>query len=230
MKRCPYCGTTIASDDNFCFLCLRPFEAPPDPACLDLSKTKWRNPLVAAALSLVGVGLGQFYNGETIKGLIFLMGVLGALLLIPVYTAFDLRIVMAIIWVMAILDAYLSSKKINLLKKQFRKKSILFWPEVAILVIVAGFGISLVVAPLVAAKSISLVAGEVATTKYLSTRPPLYESAVALAPNDTAIRMGEANLLQSLGRDQEIRAGFGICHGHKPKRNCTDCDDRQYSL
>jgi TM2 domain-containing membrane protein YozV len=209
MKRCPYCGTTITSDDNFCFLCLRSFETPPPedstPPGLDLSKNNWRNSRVAAALSLVGVGLGQFYNGETAKGLIFLTGVLGALLVMPVYTAFDPRIVMAIIWAVAVLDAYASANKINRLKKEFRKKSILFWPEVAVLVLLAGFVIILAVAPHVAAKSISLAAGEVAATKYPAYAVPLYESAIAFSPNDTAIRMDEANVMLSLGRDKEAR-------------------------
>ena len=209
MRRCPYCGTTIACDDNFCYLCQRPFESPPPKdsthPILDLSKDEWRKPLVSAALSLVGVGLGQFYNGETVKGLVFLLGVLGALFAMPVYTAFDLRIVMVIVWAVAVLDAYLSAKKINQLKKEFRKRSILFWPEVAGLVIIAGFFIILAVAPHVAAQSISLAAGEVATTKYPVYAVPLYESAIALSPNDTAIRMDEAGLMQSLGRDGEAR-------------------------
>jgi len=209
MKRCPYCGTTIACDDNFCFLCQRPFESPPPKdsthPILDLSKDEWRKPLVSAALSLVGVGLGQFYNGETIKGLVVLLGVLGSLFAMPVYTAFDPRIVMATVWAVAVLDAYLSAKKINQLKKEFRKKSILFWPEVAALVIIAGFFMGIAVAPHVAAKSISLAAGEVADTKYPAYAVPLYESAIALSPNDTAIRMDEASLMQSLGRDKEAR-------------------------
>ena len=209
MKRCPYCGTTIACDDNFCFLCQRPFESPPPKdsthPILDLSKNNWRKPLVSAAMSLVGVGLGQFYNGETVKGLVFLACVLGAIFAMPVYTAFDLRIVMVIVWAAAVLDAYMSAKKINQLKKEFRKKSILFWPEVAVLILLAGFVIITAVAPNVAAKSISLAAGEVADTKYPVYAVPLYESAIALSPNDTAIRMDEASLMQSLGRDKEAR-------------------------
>jgi tetratricopeptide (TPR) repeat protein len=209
MKRCPYCGTNIPYNDNYCFSCQRTFEdagqEDTSHLTLDLSKDNWRKPVVSAAMSLVGVGLGQFYNGETAKGLIFLLGMLGALFAMPVYTAFDTRILMAVVWAAAVLDAYLSAKKINQLKKEFRKKSILFWPEVAVLFIIAGFFISIAVAPHVAAKSISLAAGEVADTKYPVYAVPLYQSAIALSPNDTAIRMDEAGLMQSLGRDEEAR-------------------------
>ena len=51
----------------------------------------------------------------------------------------------------------------------------------------------------------SVTAGEIADTKYPVYAVPLYESAIALSPNDTGIRMNEAELMHSLGRDGEAR-------------------------
>ncbi|MCK9631206.1 MAG: tetratricopeptide repeat protein [Methanoregula sp.] len=209
MKRCPYCGTTIPYNDNYCYSCQRTFEdpGPEESSChrLDLSKDEWRKPWASAGLSLVGIGLGQFYNGETAKGVLFLALVLGAPFVLPLFTIVDPLIVMLLIWAVAVLDAFLSSRKINRLEKKFHKKSCLFWPEVSVLVIIAGIILLVAYTPAVAAQGISVTAGAVADTKYPLYAVPFYESAIALAPNDSNIRMSKAKTMHYLGRDEIAR-------------------------
>ncbi|MDD1693666.1 MAG: tetratricopeptide repeat protein [Methanoregula sp.] len=220
MKRCPYCGTTIPYNDNYCFLCQRTFEDPePEDSShprLDLSREEWRKPWASAGLSLVGIGLGQFYNGETAKGILFLAVVLGAPFILPLYTTFDPLIVMLVVWAVAVLDAYLSSQKINRLEKKFHKKSCLFWPEVAVLVIIAGVILLVAYTPHVAAQGISATAGAVADTKYPVYALPLYESAIALSPNDTGIRMSKAKFMHYIGKDEEARSDLEYLMATRP--------------
>jgi len=62
-----------------------------------------KNPLLAAILSIIP-GLGQVYNGQIIKGVIFLIGTLiGAILIIPGI----------IIWAYGIYHAYKTAKQMN---------------------------------------------------------------------------------------------------------------------
>jgi TM2 domain-containing membrane protein YozV len=209
MKRCPHCGTTIPYTDNYCYSCEKTFEDPEpsgaDNPRLDLSKEEWRKPWAAAGLSAVGIGLGQFYNGETAKGLILLGFFLGAPLVLPLYWINPV-FVMALVWTVAVVDAWLSAQRINTLKKMFRKKSLLFWPEVSCLVVVAAFILLIAYMPNIAAQGISVTAGAVADTKYPVYSVPLYESAIMLSPSDTGIRMNKARVMHALGRDTEARA------------------------
>jgi len=220
MKKCPECGTNIPYSDNYCYRCDRTFEDPgpkgKDHPRLDLSKEEWRKPWVAAALSAVGIGLGQFYNGETAKGILFLVVVIGAPFALPLFTAFNPVFVMAVVWAAAIADAYLSAGKINQLQKKFEKKSLLFWPEVACLILCAVMLLMVVYAPHAASHSLTVTAGMVADTKYPATALPLYESAVALSPEDTEIRMSRAKLLHAIGRDEEAKADLGYLMDTQP--------------
>ncbi len=213
MKKCPYCGTNIPYSDNYCYLCQRTFEIPkPEedgPHTLDLSQEEWRKPWAAAGLSLVGIGLGQFYNGETAKGLLFLALVLGSPFLLPLVTTLSPLMVMLVLWGAAVADAWLSAAKINRLQKAFRKKSILFWPETGILVIGAVIILAMAYVPHTAAQSVSMAAGAVADTNYPGYAVPLYDTAVALSPNDTGIRMSRVKVMHALGRDRDAIAELG---------------------
>ena len=212
MKKCPFCGTVTHHNGSYCRSCRRTFDGSrsedttAEPPRLDLSKDEWRNPLAAAGLSFVGIGLGQFYNGETLKGILALAGVLGLPLLLLVWTTIDPFIPVILVWTLAILDAYLSARKINRLQKTFLHKSLLFWPETACLILIAAFILAAAVAPHVAAKSVSVAAGVLADTKYPAYAVPLYESAILLSPNDTAIRMEKVKVLHYMGRDTEARS------------------------
>lgn len=221
MKQCPFCGTPVHHNENYCRSCRRTFdgtraEEAAAPHELDLSKERWQNPWAAALMSLAGLGLGQFYNGETVKGILFFAGVAGLLLLLPLWTAIDPFILILLVWAVAIADAFLGAQKINRLQKTFRKKSLLFWPEVTCLLLIACCLVVAAAAPHVAARGVSAAAGVVADTKYPAYAIPLYESAIALSPNDTGIRMSKVKALYSSGREGEARSDLDYAIAANP--------------
>ncbi|HEX3001853.1 MAG TPA: hypothetical protein VHN82_05740, partial [Methanoregula sp.] len=220
MKKCPVCGTKIPYSDNYCYSCDRNFEdqnpGGSDHPRLDLEKEEWRTPWVAAALSAAGIGLGQFYNGETLKGTLFLAVFFGALAALPLFTPVNPVFFLAVVWAVAVADAGLSAGKINRLQKHFRKKSPLFWPEVACMVIALAIFLVVALAPNAAAHSLTFTGAAVADTKYPESATPLYNYAVALAPDDSDIRMSRARFLHATGRDNEARADLSALITTRP--------------
>ncbi len=76
-----------------------------------------KNPIIAALASLFICGLGQIYNGQTMKGLMFLLlyillWVVAGFLVIAVvgFCLFPLPIILLIY---AVYDAYITAEKIN---------------------------------------------------------------------------------------------------------------------
>ena len=69
-----------------------------------------RNPLIAAILSLIVAGLGQIYNGQILKGVVFIVLQLinGALTLVLIGW-----ILMPIVGLWSMIDAYLVAKRNN---------------------------------------------------------------------------------------------------------------------
>jgi len=138
---CPYCGAAAIHGDNFCHNCRRTFVDKPvefSQTQLKPSHAVLRKPWISASLSFIGLGLGQFYNGETGKGIIITILFFLVLYLSRIYTSFNGLIILIAIWAGAIIDAYISSKKINQLIKPFPGKSIFFWIEIIAVVILLG--------------------------------------------------------------------------------------------
>ena len=79
---------------------MKPFEFP---------KTD-KNPAVAAILSSFFIGLGQAYNGEIAKAVIFLI-----LYAISIFLTFFLIgfITIPVLWIWSMVDAYRSSQRMN---------------------------------------------------------------------------------------------------------------------
>ncbi len=69
-----------------------------------------RNPIIAAVLSLIVAGLGQIYNGQITKGVLFIIAQIinGALL----YVAIGF-VTMPLVGLWAVIDAYLVAKRNN---------------------------------------------------------------------------------------------------------------------
>ncbi len=69
-----------------------------------------RNPIIAAVLSLIVAGLGQIYNGQITKGVLFIVAQIinGALL----YVAIGF-VTMPLVGLLAVIDAYLVAKRNN---------------------------------------------------------------------------------------------------------------------
>lgn len=96
VEKCQKCGSAICQEcgsfvkgQMLCHRCsarLDPFEA----------RSKLRDPFLAAGLSLVCPGMGQIYNGETLKGGLILAS---CFLILP--------------WIYGVIDAYRVAEKIN---------------------------------------------------------------------------------------------------------------------
>lgn len=69
-----------------------------------------RSPLLAAVLSLIFSGLGQIYNGEIAKGVVFIVVQLINAALTTVLIGF---VLMPIVGLWAMIDAYLVAKRNN---------------------------------------------------------------------------------------------------------------------
>ena len=72
-----------------------------------------KNPAVAAILSFFLMGLGQAYNGQTAKAVVFLI-----LYAVSIFLTFYIIgfVTIPILWIWSIVDAYRSSQKIKSLK------------------------------------------------------------------------------------------------------------------
>lgn len=70
----------------------------------------YKNPSIAAVLSFFYMGLGQIYNEQVAKGVVFIIIYLISIALMFVFIGF---ITTPILWIWGMIDAILSAKKIN---------------------------------------------------------------------------------------------------------------------
>ena len=84
---------------------------------MDLKQQKsYKNPFKAMLLSFIGIGFGQIYNDELVKGIIF---IIFAAISISLMSCFIGYFIIPIIWICGIIDAVISARKIN---KRMSKK------------------------------------------------------------------------------------------------------------
>ncbi|MBE8990050.1 zinc ribbon domain-containing protein [Nostoc sp. LEGE 12450] len=79
--KCPQCQTENRADSQFCINCgasmnvvARPDEGVRRPPSANKIYAQGKNPTLAAILSLLVPGIGQFYNGDVLKGIVMLVG------------------------------------------------------------------------------------------------------------------------------------------------------------
>lgn len=70
----------------------------------------YKNPGVATVLSFFFMGLGQIYNGQIAKGIIFIVVYAISIFLMTLFIGF---ITTPILWIWGMVDANTSAKKIN---------------------------------------------------------------------------------------------------------------------
>ena len=70
----------------------------------------YKNPAIATVLSFFFMGLGQIYNGQVGKGIIFIICYIISLALMFIVIGF---ITTPILWIWGMIDANSSAKKIN---------------------------------------------------------------------------------------------------------------------
>ena len=108
-KYCTNCGSEIDGKAEICPECgVRQAK----PGAYQENRTyptgnQEKNPVLALILSLLIVGLGQVYNGQTVKGLIFFI-----VAVIIGFTGIGL-IISFLIWLYAMYDAYNTAQRIN---------------------------------------------------------------------------------------------------------------------
>jgi len=107
MKYCHRCGAQIYTDAEICPKCGVRVETPKTQSP-QVQPTK--NSGLAAVLSFLFTGLGQFYNGQFGKGVLFIIGGIICVALMFVLIGF---ILYPIVLLVNIWDAYRSAEKIN---------------------------------------------------------------------------------------------------------------------
>jgi len=136
-RNCPFCGAMVTYDEYFCRACHRRIL---DPNQLDAPSRHTpetyivglRRIYFSAVLGITSVGLSQFYNGDTLKG----VGFFGAFLLVAFGgvggSGFNTALYFGI-WIAAASEGVISAWRINKFKRAFSGKSFLFWAELGLL-------------------------------------------------------------------------------------------------
>ena len=119
-RNCPYCGAIIIVDEYFCRACHKRLLDQQDFSAPSTVKAETyvvavRNPFIAGILAFVSPGLGQFYNAETLKGLVFFLAFIAVSFdMIPFSMVTQYHQVLFYgIWVLGIIDAVYSARQIN---------------------------------------------------------------------------------------------------------------------
>ncbi|MDO9325680.1 MAG: hypothetical protein Q7T80_12075 [Methanoregula sp.] len=136
-RHCPFCNAMVTYDEYFCRACHKRL---PDQDQLDAPSPHapvtyvvgLRRVYFSALLAIAGVGLAQFYNGDTIKGTGFFLAFL--------FVAFSgiggsqyHTILYFGIWIAAACEGIFSSWQINQYKRSCAGKSVLLWAELGFL-------------------------------------------------------------------------------------------------
>jgi len=207
---CPYCGAKIVREDNFCVECRRTFVDPPvDQAPHEIQPREYtasQNPWVSSILSVFCIGLGQFYNGDAIKGLGFVALTITAYFVLPQFIHINPWIVIVVIWIIAIADAYRTAHRVDLLLQPRKKRSVFFGVEILMLVLLV-VAVSLpVLSPHLTAHSLTVAASIMPDIQNPVLPRPDYDTALSYAPNDTEIMIEKANYLIANGRYDDAEA------------------------
>ncbi len=107
-KFCQNCGAEIDKAAEICPKCGVRVAPPPSPP--PTIQTERKNEGIAAVLSFIFVGLGQIYNGQIGKGIIFV--IIGAIFVFTMIFFIGF-ILYPIFWIYNIYDAYNTAKEIN---------------------------------------------------------------------------------------------------------------------
>ncbi len=101
-KFCPNCGAEIDKNAEICPKCGVRVMVP--------TYVEKKSTGIAAVLSFVFVGLGQIYNGQIGKGILFV--IIGVILVLSMFVLVGF-ILYPLFWIYNIYDAYKTAQKIN---------------------------------------------------------------------------------------------------------------------
>ena len=122
-RHCPFCGAMVSYDEYFCRSCHKRFtdqnelDVPSTTTRPDTYVEPARRPWVSALLSVAGVGLGQFYNGDTLKGIGFFLAFI-AVSFNVVTTQYQTSLFYGI-WIAALAESLWSARRINRYRRPF---------------------------------------------------------------------------------------------------------------
>ena len=106
-KYCVNCGALIDKNAEICPRCGVRVAPPPTAPVL---RAERKSPGIAAVLSFIFIGLGQIYNGEIGKGILFL--ILGVVFVFMMLVLIGF-LLYPLFWIYNIYDAYTTAEKIN---------------------------------------------------------------------------------------------------------------------
>ena len=131
---CESCGARIREGDKFCEQCGAivpgPAGVPQAPGSFGEVAHPPKNPTLALVLSFFFSGLGQIYNGDTLKGVAIYFGTLSG--------AFLFIVPGIIVWIYGIYDAYTTAKKMNEGTVPYKETNTRFMIGFVVMVLVIG--------------------------------------------------------------------------------------------
>ena len=136
-RHCPHCGAIITYDEYFCRACHTKLtdqlnlDAPGHlkPETYIVPARRW---WVSLLLSCGFAGLGQLYNGDTLKGVGF--GIAYLIISFGYVGEQYHNVLLLAIWIAALAEALISAMRINSYTRNFKGTSLLLW------IGLAGFG------------------------------------------------------------------------------------------
>jgi TM2 domain-containing membrane protein YozV len=138
-RYCPYCGAMITYDEYFCRACHTRLKYPHDldaPSSLtpETYVVEIRKTWLSALFSVFAAGTGQFYNGDTLKGLTFFFAFLSVSF---GYIETEYRTALYFgIWGAAVVEALWSAQRINHYKRPFAGTSYLLYAMLVFLALI----------------------------------------------------------------------------------------------
>lgn len=109
VKFCPNCGTELNAGVRFCPNCGSNINQAISKAAIN-NVVERKTPIFSVILSFIFPGLGQFYNGQSTKGLYFIILAVVSWILFLILIG---MIIYVLIWIWSIFDAYQSAEAIN---------------------------------------------------------------------------------------------------------------------